>query len=105
MRAVAVLCAAVALAGCQAVPGAAVGQGDAPATKADQTVTLSPPKPACPPFRPWTDADRAALVKALAPVPADSIIIRAVLDWRRYYLDAEACSAAQAKPYSPSTSS
>lgn len=99
MRAAAVLCAAVALAGCQAVPGAAVGQGDAVATKAaDQPVTLPPPKPACPPFRPWTDADRAALIKALAPIPADSIIIRAVLDWRRYYVDAEACHDAQAKP-------
>lgn len=98
MRAAAVLCVGLALSACQAVPGAAVGQGDAPATKAAQPVTLPPPKPACPPFHPWSDADRAELVKALAPIPADSIIIRAVLDWRRYYLDAEACSAAQAKP-------
>lgn len=97
-RAAAALCAGLALVGCQSVPGAAVGQGDAPATQAAQPVTQPPPKPACPPFRPWSDADRAALGKALAPIPSDSIIIRAVLDWRRYYVDTEACRDAQAKP-------
>lgn len=98
MRAAAVLCAGLALAACQGVPGAAVGQRDATATKAAQPVTLPPPKPSCPPFRPWSEADLKTLSGTLEAWPQNSPIIRMALDWRRYYGDAKACERAQGKP-------
>ena len=86
MRRCAVVLAAFVLTACQSVPGAPVGLADAPAAQ-------PAPKPICPPWRPWSDADRAALGKALAPV-TDPLIIRMALDWRRYYGDAKACAEA-----------
>jgi hypothetical protein len=78
-----IACAAFALAGCGTAPTAPM---TAPVPAPVQT-------PVCAPFRAWSDADLKALGKALEPVPADSIVMRMALDWRRYYGDAKACAA------------
>lgn len=102
MRAAAVLCAGLALAGCQGVPGAPWGLSSAAATDratgAAQPATLPPPKPTCPLYQPWSAADLGALRTALVPIPEGSILIRLALDWRRLYGDEIACHDAQAKP-------
>jgi hypothetical protein len=64
-----------------------------------------PPKPAirtlvkqvCVPWREWSSHDMKALGAAIAPPSTPAIIVRAVIDWRRYYGDAKACTAAQSK--------
>ena len=79
-RTVLAMSAVLALAACHSVPAPILMQ-DAP-------------RPVCPPFRAWSEADLKALAAALKPVPEDSIIIRMALDWRRYYGDAKACGDA-----------
>jgi hypothetical protein len=88
MRHVLILCAAFALTCCATEPGTSILMHDAPATAA-----AAAPKPVCPPFRAWSDADLKALGEALAPIPEVSIVMRMALDWRRYYGDAKACAA------------
>lgn len=87
--------AVLVLAGCQGVPGAPWGLSSAAATDraagTAQPATLPPPKPACPPYQPWSAADLGALRTALVPIPEGSILMRLALDWRRLYGDEIAC--------------
>ncbi len=91
MRTAIILCAALALAGCASrdIPAPAA------ATALPRPETLAPPRQACPPFHPWSDADLKILAATIAAIPQASILVRMALDWRRYYGDARACAEAQ----------
>jgi hypothetical protein len=91
------LAAAIALAGCQSVPGASwFGMHDAPvAQPAPQPIIKTVVKQVCLPWREWNKDDLTALHDALVPVPDGSPIIKAVRDWKRYYDDDKACIDAQ----------
>jgi hypothetical protein len=101
MRAAIVFGTALALAGCVGAPLTMPLAHDAPATlpaaPAPEPVVKTIVQQVCLKFEPWSAADLRGLAAAIPAIPDNSLVKKAVLDWRRYYGDAKACVAAQGK--------
>lgn len=89
MRATFALCFALALAGCQAVPGAAIGQQDAPAP------TVRAIKQVCIPVKPWSGADQDLMQREFDALAPNAIMRDVFRDYVAMRDASRACASAQ----------
>jgi hypothetical protein len=80
----------LALAACQSAPARLPPPPEPP-----KPVIRTVVKQVCLPWHEWSTGDQKALAAVIARDSMPAIVIRALIDWRRYYGDAKACIDAQ----------